>query len=98
MNYKRDCYLSLIPYVGFLIILFTGFIRIKKKSLLKAIVYFFSSYIFLFVSMLLFIFPVRYWLFNQTETIILIFGALIMYLWLLLPSIALVGLQKKFLR
>ncbi len=97
-DYKKQFFFALIPILGFFIVLFKGFFQIKKESLKKAIIYFIYAYVFLFASMIIFFFPINQWLFEQVETIKLIFGLLIMYLWLLLPSLALVGLQKKFLK
>ena len=101
MNYKRESCLALIPFFGFLIVLFLGFTKIKEKiSTLKALTYVFLSFILVMLSLVIIVvFPMK-WLYSlQIEnTLFIVISVVFYYIGLLIPAILMVIMQKLYLR
>ena len=101
MNYKRESCLALIPFFGFLIVLFLGFIKIKEKiSTLKALTYVFLSFILVMLSLVIIVvFPMK-WLYSlQIENnLFIVISVVFYYIGLLIPAILMVIMQKLYLR
>lgn len=101
MNYKRQSYLALIPFLGFLVVLFMGFIKIKEnKSMFKALTYVFLSFILVMLSLVIIVvFPMKWFYSLQIEnSLFIVVGIIFYYFGFLIPTILMISIQKLYLQ
>ncbi len=101
MDNKKEMYLALIPYFGWLIVLLRGFLTLKKEiGFIKAIFYVFLSYILIIIFAVIIIkIPLKFFMAQQlTDIANVVLMIICSYFICLFPSIIMIGLQKKFLK